>query len=415
MRKLLLFLTLVIAFASGHLIGQWQTVRTHARAGLLGGSGEAPEESQAAEMDPSWTEREQPLPRTAEEPIRGPGEPPMVRTRLETTPGDEMAHLTPGEQRDIKAFREVSPSVVNVTSSTFRRNLFSMDVREMPQGTGSGFVWDREGHVVTNYHVVRGGRRFVVSLGDKDYEAEPVGWAEHKDLAVLRIEAPRDELVPVEPGMSQSLVVGQRVLAIGNPFGLDQTLTVGVLSALGRELRSPGGLPIRDVIQTDAAINPGNSGGPLLDSTGRLIGVNTAIYSPSGASAGIGFAVPVDTVSRLVPQLIRFGKPIQPGIGIDLLQERWRQRLFPRTAGAVILRVRPRTPAADVGLRPMRETRRSYELGDVIVAVGDQPIRSNEDLALAFDELGVGKLAELTVIRNRREIEVAVELVPVNP
>ena len=253
-----------------------------------------------------------------------------------------------------------------------------------------------------------------MTLGEEDFEAKLVGMAEHKDLAVLKIDAPRNLLVPVDLGASSDLVVGQKVLAIGNPFGLDQTLTIGVVSALGRELKSPGGLPIRDVIQTDAAINPGNSGGPLLDSAGRLIGVNTAIYSPSGASAGIGFAIPVDTVERLVPQLIRYGQPIQPGIGVDLLSSRWRARLFPRLEGAVILTVRPRTPAAIAGLRPMRETRRGYDPGDIIIAVDGERIRGNQDLALAFDEKGVGTTVRLTVRRGRSEVDVDVELVPVN-
>jgi len=279
---------------------------------------------------------------------------------------------------------------------------------------GSGFIWDEQCHVVTNFHVIQGGRRFIVTLGEEDFEAELVGTAEHKDLAVLRIDAPPEQLVPIDLGGSADLVVGQKVLAIGNPFGLDQTLTIGVVSALGRELKSPGGLPIRDVIQTDAAINPGNSGGPLLNSSGRLIGVNTAIYSPSGASAGIGFAIPVDTVQRLVPQLIRYGQPIQPGIGVDLLSDNWRRRLYPRLAGAVVLTVRQRTPAAIPGLRPMRATRRGYDLGDVILAVDGEPIRNNQDLALAFDEKGVGTLVRLTILRGRGEIEVDVELVPVN-
>ncbi len=252
--------------------------------------------------------------------------------------------LGPEEIRQIEVFRRAAPSVVNVHSLALRRNLFSLDVFEIPRGSGSGFVWDREGHVVTNFHVLEGGSSFQVTLSDQStWEAKLVGAAPAKDLAVLRIDAPRRKLDPLELGHSSTLVAGQKVLALGNPFGLDHSLTVGVVSALGRELRAPNGRTIRDVIQTDAAINPGNSGGPLLDSSGRLIGVNSAIYSPSGASAGVGFAVPVDTVRRLVPQLIQHGRPIRPGIGIVPLSEAIAARN--ELEGVVIREIVPGTPA----------------------------------------------------------------------
>ncbi|MEE8524979.1 MAG: trypsin-like peptidase domain-containing protein [Thermoanaerobaculia bacterium] len=318
--------------------------------------------------------------------------------------------LTPEEERDIAVFRNATPSVVNISNYDLRRDFFSLNVLTIPRGTGSGFVWDRQGHVVTNYHVIAAGDRFQVTLGGEDRDAELVGFAADKDLAVLRVDAPRELLKPIEVGTSANLMVGQKVFAIGNPFGLDQTLTVGVVSALGRELESPSRVPIRDVIQTDAAINPGNSGGPLLDSSGRLIGINTAIYSPSGASAGIGFAVPVDVVRRLVPQLIQYGHAIQPGIGIELLSDYWSSRLLRGAAGIVVGRVVRGSPAARAGIEGLRESRRGVVPGDVIVAIGDQPVRSTTDLVLAFEDIGIGGQARITLRRGRRERVVEVEL-----
>ena len=319
------------------------------------------------------------------------------------------------EERDIAVFREISPSVVYISNITLvRQGLFSLNVYEMPQGTGSGFVWDDQGHIVTNFHVLQNGTRFTVTLGEEEFDAEPVGFAPRKDLAVLRIEAPRRSLRPIPLGSSADLQVGQRVLAIGNPFGLDQSLTTGVVSALGRELQSPAGFPIRGVIQSDAAINPGNSGGPLLDSSGRLIGVNTAIYSPSGASAGIGFAVPVDTVRQLVPQLIEHGQPIQPGIGIDVVEDRQARRVGVR--GVIVRQVMRGTPAERAGIEGLRRTRRGgWALGDVIVAVGDKPVEALQDLVLAFEDIGVGGTARLTLERDRQSRRVEVQLVALEP
>ena len=324
--------------------------------------------------------------------------------------------LSSQEQRDIAIFREVSPSVVFISNIALRRDFFSLNVFEIPQGTGSGFVWDDRGHIVTNYHVIQAGlqdrNRFKVTLGEEDYDATPIGAAPRKDLAVLRIEAPRRLLKPVPLGSSSRLVVGQRVLAIGNPFGLDQSLTTGVVSALGRELTSPNGFPIRDVIQSDAAINPGNSGGPLLDSSGHLIGVNTAIYSPSGASAGIGFAVPVDIVRELVPQLIEHGKPVQPGIGVVLVQDRMAARAGVRR-GVIVREVMRDSPAERAGVEGLKQTRRGLALGDVIVAVGDRQVDSIQDLVIAFEDIGVGGVARLTLERDRRQRQVDVKLIPI--
>ena len=225
--------------------------------------------------------------------------------------------LTSAEQATVDLFEEVRPSVVYITTLAQRRNLFTGVATEVPRGTGSGFVWDQVGNIVTNLHVLQGATAAQIVLHDQStYRADLVGFSRGHDLAVLRIDAPADLLRPVGIGQSDGLRVGQSIFAIGNPFGLSATLTTGIVSALGREIAAAGGGTIENMIQTDAAINPGNSGGPLLDSAGRLIGVNTAIYSPSGASAGIGFAVPVDTVRRVVPQIIENGEYTPPQLGI---------------------------------------------------------------------------------------------------
>ncbi len=320
--------------------------------------------------------------------------------------------LEPDEERTIEVFRSASRSVVFIHSRARGRDLF-LRPAQVDRGSGSGFVWDDQGHIVTNFHVVQGANEFLVTLADQsEWEGRLVGVADDKDLAVLRIDAPRDKLVPLFRGRSDGLVVGQKVLAIGNPFGLDQSLTVGVLSALGRELESPGGRVIRDVIQTDAAINPGNSGGPLLDSSGRLIGVNTAIYSPSGASAGIGFAVPVDIVSRLVPQLIRHGRPIMPGIGVAILNDSITRNYGIK--GVVISSVVAGSPAERAGLEGLRRDRRGrLLLGDLIVAVNGKPVLNSSDLQDHFEALGIGARATLTVERDRQRREVEVNLVQI--
>jgi S1-C subfamily serine protease len=318
------------------------------------------------------------------------------------------------EKRDVEVFRRARPSVVYITSLALRRTPLSFDVQQIPQGTGSGFVWDQDGHVVTNFHVTQQGDAFSVTLADQsEWEATVAGAAPDKDVAVLRIKAPRDKLIPLVRGNSQGLVVGQRVLAVGNPFGLDHSLTVGVVSALGRELRSPNGRRIRDVIQTDAAINPGNSGGPLLDSSGRFIGVNTAIFSPSGAFAGVGFAVPVDSVTRLVPQLIAKGRISAAGIGVMLIPQRYNAQLG--IDGVAIAEVLPDGPAARAGLQGAQVTRaRRVVLGDRIVAVDGKPVKSEDDLRDAFEATGVGGAVTLTIARGRERRDVKVALIAVD-
>jgi S1-C subfamily serine protease len=321
--------------------------------------------------------------------------------------------LTGEEKRDIEVFRRAQASVVFITSLALRRSFFSFDVQQIPQGTGSGFVWDKRGHIVTNFHVIQEGDAFAVTLADQsEWEAKVAGVAPAKDLALLRITAPADRLVPLPVGASRGLLVGQRVLAVGNPFGLDHSLTVGVVSALGRELQSPNGRRIRDVIQTDAAINPGNSGGPLLDSTGRLIGVNAAIFSPSGASAGIGFAVPVDTVNRLVPQLIDKGRVLEAGIGATFIPESYNAQLGIR--GVAVAEVVANGPAARAGLQGVQVTRgRRLVLGDRVLAVDGKAVRSEDDVRDVFEAAGIGAAVTLTVARGEAKRDVRIQLVQV--
>ncbi len=313
--------------------------------------------------------------------------------------------LTPDEANSIKVFEQASKSAVFVVNKTLVRDYLTWNVEEVPQGAGTGFIWDTRGHIVTNFHVVNRGRAFSVLLSDQSsWEAEFVGAAPDKDVAVLRIRAPQDRLVPIDTGSSKDLRVGQKVLAIGNPFGLDQTLTVGVVSALGREIKSLSDRTIRDVIQTDAAINPGNSGGPLLDSHGRLIGVNTAIYSPSGASAGIGFAVPVDTIKMVVPMLIQYGKFKRPSLGADVVPDSWAQQLG--IEGVILQRVPPGSAAAKAGLHgTTRSSVGKVELGDVIVSLNGTHVKSFDDLLNLLEKLQVGDTVKLGYVRNGKEQE----------
>ena len=322
-----------------------------------------------------------------------------------------LRELAEEERATISLFERASPSVVYVTSLARQRDFFSMNVQEIPRGSGSGFIWDRQGHVVTNFHVIEGGSNWQVTLSDQsNWDAEVVGYAPEKDLAVLRIQAPQNRLPPLPLGNSDNLKVGQAVFAIGNPFGLDQTLTTGVVSALGREIQSVAGTPIRDVVQTDAAINPGNSGGPLLDSAGRLIGVNTAIYSPSGAYAGIGFAIPEHSVRWVVPDLIRYGRVNRPTLGVELAPEQWNRQLD--VEGAVIVRVEPGSGADRAGLRPLQQSRRRVILGDVIQSVDGKPVTSNGDLLLVLEEKKAGDVVRVGILREGRRQEVQVRLDP---
>jgi len=312
--------------------------------------------------------------------------------------------LSESELATISLFENAAPSVVFITTIVVRRDYWSRNALEVPSGTGSGFVWSEDGHIVTNYHVIRGGQRVQVTLSDQTtYEAKLVGFAKEKDLAVLKIDAPKKVLKPLAIGSSSNLMVGQNVYAIGNPFGLDQTLTTGVISALGREMESLARVPIRNVIQTDAAINPGNSGGPLLNSSGRLIGVNTQIYSPSGASAGIGFSIPVDAVRWVVPELIQYGKLRRPVIGVELVSQSNVRRYG--MEGALIFNVTSGGPASKAGLESTRRDRDGNIIfGDLITGLNDIPITSNNDLILALEKFDAGDKINVRVVRDEEEL-----------
>ncbi|MEN8200288.1 MAG: trypsin-like peptidase domain-containing protein [Thermodesulfobacteriota bacterium] len=325
--------------------------------------------------------------------------------RAVTARGD----LAQDELNTIEIFKSVSPSVVYITTSALRRNLFSLNAVEIPQGTGSGFIWDGQGRVVTNYHVVADANRIEVTMADNStWKAVLVGAAPDKDLAVLQIDAPARLLKPILVGGSVELQVGQKVFAVGNPFGLDQTITSGIISALGREIKAITGRTIRNMIQTDAAINPGNSGGPLLDSAGRLIGVNTAIFSPSGAYAGIGFAVPVDEVNRVVPQLIRNGRLIKPGIGAALADARLVKRLG--IEGVLVLGVDQGGPAHQGGLRPTRQFGNEVILGDIITGVAGKEVRSYDDIRTELERFEVGEQVTIQIIRDDKPAEITLRL-----
>ncbi|MDX2087651.1 MAG: trypsin-like peptidase domain-containing protein [Kofleriaceae bacterium] len=318
------------------------------------------------------------------------------------------------EQSTIEVFEKFSRSVVHITSLETHRDRMTLDVSEIPQGTGSGFVWDQDGHIITNFHVVAHGDRASVTLNDgTTYAARIVGRAPDKDLAVLRIDAPAQKLLPLPIGQSATLKVGQKVLAIGNPFGLDQTLTTGVISGLGREIKSMTQRSIFDVIQTDASINPGNSGGPLLDSAGRLIGINTAIYSPSGANAGIGFAVPVDTINAIVPQLLKTGTLVRPGLGINILSDQIAAQY--KIDGVAVLGVTPGGAAEKAGIRGTQPARGGWELGDVIVKLDGVEIHRSSDLFRAIDAHKVGDEVELTLQFEGQRRTVKVVLQPIQP
>lgn len=318
--------------------------------------------------------------------------------------------MTPEESHTIDLFEKAAPSVCYITTSVVRRDFWTRNVMEIPQGSGSGFVWDRNGHVITNYHVIQGASKAQVTLGDRStWDAELVGSAPEKDLAVLKIKVPNSKLVPIPVGTSEDLRVGQSVYAIGNPFGLDQTLTTGIVSALGREIQTESGFPVRDAIQTDAAINPGNSGGPLLDSSGRLIGVNTAIYSPSGASAGIGFSIPVAVVRWAVPELIKYGKIMRPTIGVELLETSDIKRN--QLEGPLVMDVVKGGPAANAGLRPTRRDEYGrIVLGDIIMAMNNKRIATKEELILELENYQAGDEVTLTLLRDQREVKVKVRL-----
>lgn len=321
--------------------------------------------------------------------------------------------LAADEKATVELFERARGSVVFITTKAQVRDFWTRNVFTVPRGTGSGFIWDDAGHVITNYHVIENASEATVKLADgRDYRAALVGTSPAHDIAVLRIGVGFKRPPPVPLGTSHDLKVGQKVFAIGNPFGLDWTLTTGIVSALDRSLGGDNGVTIEHLIQTDAAINPGNSGGPLLDSAGRLIGINTAIYSPSGASAGIGFAVPVDTLNRVVPQLITFGSYQRPTLGVEV-DEDWNRRLQLAfgVRGVVILSVQDGGAAARAGLRGVRVGRDgSIAPGDIIVAVAGRPVATVAELLGRLDDQEVGATITLAVIREGSRVEIPVTL-----
>ena len=336
----------------------------------------------------------------------GPETSPPARPRDVAPP----AGLGADELSTIQVFQTASRSVVFITTSALRRDYWSMNVFEVPQGSGSGFVWDKDGNIVTNFHVIAGASRITVVTADrKEYQAKIVGTDPDHDLAVLRITASESDLAPVAVGSSKDLKVGQKTLAIGNPFGLDHSLSTGVVSALGRTIRSMSDRTIEGVIQTDAAVNPGNSGGPLLDSAGRLIGVNTQIVSPSGAFAGISFAVPVDMVNRIVPQLIAYGKIIKPGLGVSVLQDGIAARYG--IEGVVLMRVAPDGAARRAGLKGAVETRDGeIVLGDVITAIDGEKVVTLDDMQTILDRHKVGERVTVEYTRDGKKLQATVTL-----
>ena len=347
---------------------------------------------------------------------------PKAQTAGPTAPAaDASASLAPvppvtsatrieDERNTIGVFRNVSQSTVFVTQTRVVEDYFAGTLQEVPAGSGSGFVWDDKGTIVTNFHVVDGARSVTVTFHDQEtFEAKVVGLDPRKDIAVLKVEAPAKLLVPLKVAKAEELEVGQKAIAIGNPFGLDHTLTTGVISALGRQVQGAGGVSIRDMIQTDAAINPGNSGGPLLDSAGQLIGMNTMIYSKTGSSAGIGFAVPISTIGRIVPQILKSGHAEQVGIGIgvDPLQKLERRL---RLEGVIVLQVPEGSAAATAGLKGLTRTRRGLALGDVIVGVDTVRVTHFDDLYTALDAHHPEDTVKLVVQRGDAAVTLPIKL-----
>jgi S1-C subfamily serine protease len=322
------------------------------------------------------------------------------------------ARLTEDERNTIEVVRKTRNSVVYITNLQYVRDFFYSSDEPVRRGSGSGFVWDDRGHIVTNFHVIDEGDKFMVSLPDqRQVEATLVGRDASKDIAVLKLSERVSGLGPVVIGTSRDLQVGQKVVAVGNPFGFDHTVTKGIVSALGRSMLGAGNVTIRDMIQTDASINPGNSGGPLLDSNGELIGMNTMIYSPSGASSGVGFAVPVDTVKNVVPQIIQFGKVIRPDIGgVSFVRDEVARRS--RIEGAVVMEVDRDSRAYAIGLRGLtRDAFGRLLIGDVITAIDAMKIKSWDDLFTALDGYKIGDTVTLTVEREGKSRRVEIGLV----
>lgn len=333
------------------------------------------------------------------------------RAAREARPVTPRGDLSEDEKTTIEIFRQASPSVVHITTLAEKQDLFSFRAMEVPEGTGTGFVYDDAGHIVTNYHVISHAKGARVMLADNStWNARLVGYEPDKDIAVLKIDAPPGRLTKVAIGESANLQVGQKVFAIGSPFGLDQTLTTGVISGLGREIKSASNRFIEGVIQTDAAINPGNSGGPLLDSAGRLIGINTMIVSPSGAYSGIGFAVPVDIVNQVVPELIRTGRVEQAFIAVKYFDDSVARRIGIER-GVLINHVYRGSGAAEAGLLDTYvDVNDVLHLGDVIVSVAGRDIQGTADIIKALDGKKPGEVVKVGIERGYKKLELNVRL-----
>ena len=330
----------------------------------------------------------------------------------QTEPQEQaLAKLTEDERNTIEIVRKNKNSVVYVTNIQLVRDFWYGSEEKMPRGSGSGFMWDDKGHIVTNFHVIEDGVEFLVTLPNQEQrQAKLVGKEESKDIAVLELQGNLSGLFPITPGTSKDLLVGQKVVAIGNPFGFDYTVTKGIVSALGRKILGAGGVSIPNMIQTDASINPGNSGGPLLNSAGELIGMNTMIVSPSGASSGVGFAVPVDIIRKTVPELIRFGKVQHPGLGVTFLPSQYARGAD--VVGVVVMVVETNSAAYEAGLRGMSRDRygRTY-INDVITAVDKTPVKTYDDLFTALENYKIGDTVTLTVTRNENTRTVRMQLI----
>ncbi len=331
--------------------------------------------------------------------------------------GDEKASLLQNEQNTIDIYRENGASVVNVSNFKLAKTgwFFDFDIMEVPSGTGSGLVWDNKGHIITNFHVIQGGDSFLISFkNDKtQYPAKLVGVVPAKDIAVLKLEKLPKNLKPVTIGSSTNLMVGQKALAIGNPFGLDQTITQGIISALERKIKGIGGVKIHGMIQTDCAINPGNSGGPLFNSKGEVIGMNTMIFSHSGSSAGIGFAVPINTIKSMVPQLIKHGKITRPGLGITVAEE-YVKAHFGIKKGIIIKYIPQDSPAAKAGLEGMsRDQYGRYYIGDIILKIDKYDINSFDDIYNTLENYKIGDKVKVTYERHGKLKTVDLKLIKI--
>lgn len=316
--------------------------------------------------------------------------------------------LSPNERNTVEVFQNFSPKVVYVHRLATVVNHF-YERMQVPAGAGSGIIWDAEGHIVTNFHVIDGADNIAVTIGTLTVPAKLIGAEPRKDLAVLSIQSSKalsllKAFIPFELTHTSGLLVGQKTIAIGNPYGLDHTLTVGVISALGRQVLGPGGVTIRDMIQTDASINPGNSGGPLLDHKGRLIGLNTAIYSNTGSSAGIGFAVPADDVQRIASQIIKNGRIVLSGIGVQVIEPHVAHRLGIKT-GLLVGSVLPNTPAQQVGIQGSFRRNGVLHLGDIIIGLNGHPIKDYDIFYNLLEKIKVGETISLAVLRGGKEIK----------